>query len=187
MFVDVKPEGGMAQLDFSSQGDRSGGFVQPNLKPSAISRLTGPVTGDVAQFINGTDGRRSEAFPTPRSATCRCRCSFGCIPLGEVIEAVDDLGDTPGTGSEVCIRGEHPGRKLHQRPGAALRLRLEVVRPAGHGSRRRRSARSRARSRIWLDQAAIYARRSSPTPRPASTSSRRRSTAWSRRCISWST
>ena len=73
MFVDVKPEGGMAQLDFSSQGDRSGGFVQPNLKPSAISRLTGPVTGDVSQFINGNmDG--VDAFPSSRSPTCRCRC-----------------------------------------------------------------------------------------------------------------
>ena len=50
VFIDVLPESGMAQLDFSSQGDRSGGFVQPNLKPSAISRLTGPVTGNVSQL-----------------------------------------------------------------------------------------------------------------------------------------
>ena len=39
VFVDVKPEGGMAMLDFSAQGDRSGGYVQPNLKPSALSRV----------------------------------------------------------------------------------------------------------------------------------------------------
>ena len=44
----------MAQLDFSTQGDRSGGFVQPNLKPSALSRLTGPVTGDVTNSSTAT-------------------------------------------------------------------------------------------------------------------------------------
>ena len=94
MFVDVKPEGGMAQLDFSSQGDRSGGFVQPNLKPSAISRLTGPVTGDVTQFINGTmDG--AAAFSTPPLGDLPLPLLFGCIPLGEVLEKVTTLGDNP--------------------------------------------------------------------------------------------
>src|SRR5690606_25425147 len=53
VFLDVQDEAGMAALDFSVQGDRSGGFVQPNLKPSAISRLTGPVSGNVQNFIDG--------------------------------------------------------------------------------------------------------------------------------------
>ena len=93
VFVDVVSESGMAQLDFSSQGDRSGGFIQPNLKPSAISRLTGPVTGNVGNFISGTlDG--ADAFPTSLS-DLPLPLLFGCIPLGEVIEAVVGLGGKP--------------------------------------------------------------------------------------------
>ncbi len=93
VFVDVTTEAGMAQLDFSSQGDRSGGFVQPNLKPSAISRLTGPVTGDVGEFVKGNMDA-SSAFPGSVS-DLPLPLLFGCIPLGEVIEAVTSLGDTP--------------------------------------------------------------------------------------------
>jgi hypothetical protein len=93
VFVDVVAEAGMAQLDFSSQGDRSGGFIQPNLKPSAISRLTGPVTGNVTNFINGTlDG--ADAFPASLS-DLPLPLLFGCIPLGEVIEAVTGLAGKP--------------------------------------------------------------------------------------------
>src|SRR5215216_334522 len=93
VFVDVVAEAGMAQLDFSSQGDRSGGFIQPNLKPSAISRLTGPVTGNVTNFINGTlDG--ADAFPSSVS-DLPLPLLFGCIPLGEVIEAVTGLAGKP--------------------------------------------------------------------------------------------
>jgi hypothetical protein len=93
VFVDVASEAGMAQLDFSSQGDRSGGFIQPNLKPSAISRLTGPVTGSVSNFISGTlDG--ADAFPTSLS-DLPLPLLFGCIPLGEVIEAVTGLAGKP--------------------------------------------------------------------------------------------
>jgi hypothetical protein len=86
-------ESGMAQLDFSSQGDRSGGFVQPNLKPSAISRLTGPVTGNVTNFINGTM-TGSDAFPSSLS-DLPLPLLFGCIPLGEVIEMVTGLAGKP--------------------------------------------------------------------------------------------
>jgi hypothetical protein len=93
VFVDVTAESGMAQLDFSSQGDRSGGFVQPNLKPSAISRLTGPVTGNVSEFVQG-NLNASSAFPGSIS-DLPLPLLFGCIPLGEVIEAVTNLGDTP--------------------------------------------------------------------------------------------
>lgn len=93
VFFDVISEPGMAQLDFSTQGDRSGGFVQPNLKPSAISRLTGPVTGNVANFIAGKlDG--ADAFPKTLS-DLPLPLLFGCIPLGEVIQAVTGLAGKP--------------------------------------------------------------------------------------------
>ena len=93
VFVDVKPEGNMGLLDFSAQGDRSGGFVQPNLKPAALSRLAGPVMGDVGKFIAGkTDP--GGGFPTSLS-DLPLPLLFGCIPLGEIIKAVLDLTDTP--------------------------------------------------------------------------------------------
>ncbi|WP_457302990.1 hypothetical protein, partial [Phyllobacterium sp. P5_D12] len=80
VFVDVLSESGMAQLDFSSQGDRAGGFVQPNLKPSALSRLTGPVTGSVSNFIAGNMSG-ADAFPATLS-DLPLPLLFGCIPLG---------------------------------------------------------------------------------------------------------
>ncbi|NYT78410.1 hypothetical protein H0A71_15565 [Alcaligenaceae bacterium] len=93
VFLDVQDEAGMAALDFSVQGDRSGGFVQPNLKPSAISRLTGPVSGNVQNFIDGKmDGM--DAFPSSLSEL-PLPYLFGCIPLGAIIESVTNLADTP--------------------------------------------------------------------------------------------
>ena len=58
VFLDVETSPSMAKLDFSTQGDRSGGFVQPNLTPSALSRLTGPVTGSADKFFDGEFERR---------------------------------------------------------------------------------------------------------------------------------
>ncbi|WP_253958358.1 hypothetical protein [Rhizobium sp. WYJ-E13] len=93
IFADVKNDPNMAKLDFSSQGDRSGGFVQPNLKPNALSRFAGPVMGDVGQFIDGKVPAGG-GFPTSIS-DLPLPLLFGCIPLGEVIEAVANLVDSP--------------------------------------------------------------------------------------------
>lgn len=93
VFLDVQDEPGMAALDFSAQGDRAGGFVQPNLKPSAFSRLTGPVTGNVQSFIDGKmDGM--DAFPSSLS-DLPLPYLFGCIPLGAILETVTSIADTP--------------------------------------------------------------------------------------------
>lgn len=93
VFVDVKSEPGMATLDFSTQGDRSGGFVQPNLRPSALSRLAGPVSGNVASFVAGNLSG-SDAFPKTLS-DLPLPLLFGCIPLGDVIQAVSGLAGKP--------------------------------------------------------------------------------------------
>lgn len=93
VFVKVENDPGMAKLDFSAQGNRSGGFVQPNLKPAALSRLAGPVMGDVSQFITGNVPKGS-GFPTSVS-DLPLPLIFGCIPLGALIDAVADLTNTP--------------------------------------------------------------------------------------------
>ncbi len=93
VFADVAAEAGMAQLDFSTQGDRSGGFVMPNMKPSALSRLTGPVAGDASKFLQG-ELDPTGVFPTSLS-DLPLPLLFGCIPLGEVIQAVADLTGSP--------------------------------------------------------------------------------------------
>lgn len=93
VFANVVPDPDMAQLDFSTQGDRSGGFVMPNMKPSALSRLTGPVAGDATKFLQGKLDPTS-VFPSSIS-DLPLPLLFGCIPLGEVIQAVADLGGSP--------------------------------------------------------------------------------------------
>lgn len=93
VFLDVEQEAGMAQLDFSMQGDRSGGFVQPNLRPSGLSRLSGPVTGNVTSFAQGSMSG-ADAFPSTTSGL-PLPLIFGCIPLGELIQAVSGLAGKP--------------------------------------------------------------------------------------------
>ena len=86
VFVDVE---GPGKMDFSAQGDRSGGFLQPNLAPRALSRLAGPVMADVTQFSSGVMeqgagfGMDIQDLPLP--------LLFGCIELGDIIGAVEDL------------------------------------------------------------------------------------------------
>jgi hypothetical protein len=93
VFATIESEADMAKLDFSTQGDRSGGFVQPNLKPSALSRLTGPVAGDPAKFLQGKL-EPTGVFPSNLS-DLPLPLLFGCIPLGEVIQAVTNLSGSP--------------------------------------------------------------------------------------------
>lgn len=79
VFADILPGG--PNLDFTSQGDRSGGFVQPNLMPSGISRLAGPIAGDVTAFNSGTFNG-SDALKAINPLL------FGCIPLNELLDLV---------------------------------------------------------------------------------------------------
>ena len=92
VFADVQAGSG-PNLDFSSQGDKSGGFLQPNIKPAALSRLAGPIMSDPAQFIQGKMPAGA-GFPTSIS-DLPLPLLFGCIPLGELIEAVADLAGSP--------------------------------------------------------------------------------------------
>lgn len=125
VYADVIAAPGMAKLDFSTQGDRSGGFVQPNLTPSALSRLAGPVTGPVGRFIDGQlDGK--DAFPASMS-DLPLPLLFGCIPLGEVIALVSNLVDTP---EQIPKMGAESGNQVEQFIGALARLYEFVARLA---------------------------------------------------------
>jgi hypothetical protein len=69
------------KLDFSSQGDRSGGFVTPNLAVTALSGLSGPVGGSLDKAVAGT--------LTPQDLFQGITAKlFGIVPLTDLLEAV---------------------------------------------------------------------------------------------------
>lgn len=89
LFAELKNATG---LDFSKQGDRSGGFVMPNLTPSAITRVAGPVAGQIQDWQQGKFDPVSAlagggGLPLP--------VLFGCIPLSALIEKVADVAGKP--------------------------------------------------------------------------------------------
>jgi hypothetical protein len=98
--------GGDAKLDFSTQGDRSGGFVMPNLKPSGLSRLSGPVSGPLDKLTSGAGVAGTEMFPSSLS-DLPLPLLFGCIPLGEILKAMTGGGDKlPNFASEASSKLE---------------------------------------------------------------------------------
>jgi len=73
-------------LDFSHKSDRSGGFVAPSLDISGLSRLVGPIAGDLSDpsVLSGIVGNTFDpASFFPSSAKL-----FGVFSLGDVIAAV---------------------------------------------------------------------------------------------------
>jgi hypothetical protein len=90
VFVDVTGQG---KMDFSSQGDRSGGFMQPNLKPKALSRLAGPITSNVDGFIDN-HMPAGGGFPTD-IGELPLPLLFGCIPLADILKEVSGHLDKP--------------------------------------------------------------------------------------------
>jgi hypothetical protein len=54
VFLEADPAKAKLGVQFSSQGDRSGGLVTPDLELSALSRVTGPVSGDPSLAAAGT-------------------------------------------------------------------------------------------------------------------------------------
>lgn len=73
------------KLDFGSQGDRSGGLLQPSIVVQGLSRTLGPVAGDVAQVAAAQFDPASFFGPAPAAVM---PLLFGCIPLSELIGAV---------------------------------------------------------------------------------------------------
>lgn len=110
VFADVVDTPDMAKLDFSKQGDRSGGFVMPNLSPSALSRALGPTAGPVGDVLAGKI-KPTGFFPASGGlGDLPLPLLFGCIPLSAVIEEVSDLLDNldkaPKFASEASTKVE---------------------------------------------------------------------------------
>ena len=101
VFADI---GSGSNIDFSSQGDKSGGFIQPNLKPAALSRLVGPVMGGVVDSFIAGSTPEGAGFPRDKFSPISglpMPYLFGCIPLGAVIEAVAGSAGVPKFVSEA--------------------------------------------------------------------------------------
>lgn len=69
-----------APMNFAGKGERSGGFVTPSLAMSGLSRLTGPVGGDLAAIEAG------QFNPTSFFAGISAKL-FGVVPLADLIPA----------------------------------------------------------------------------------------------------
>jgi hypothetical protein len=74
-------------FSFAGQGDRSGGFATPGLNVKGLSRLTGPMGGDIDKAIDDPGNFSVGGFFDGISAKL-----FGLIPLKDLFKA---LGFTP--------------------------------------------------------------------------------------------
>ena len=54
VFLAAKDKGQALGIPFSSRADRSGGLVAPDMRLGGLSRITGPVGGDIASAVQGT-------------------------------------------------------------------------------------------------------------------------------------
>ncbi len=100
--VYAKLQAGGQALDFTSCGNRSGGFVQPSLAPTGLSRLKGPVSGDLAQVAAG------QFKPTDFFGSLS-PLLFGCIPLGELVKEIAGAAgfdEMPSFVTEALQEGE---------------------------------------------------------------------------------
>jgi hypothetical protein len=100
--VYAKLDAGGQALDFTSCGNRSGGFVQPSIAPSGLSRKKGPVSGNLADVAAGQ-------FKPADFFGSLAPLLFGCIPLGELVKAVAGpagFAEMPTVVTEALQQGE---------------------------------------------------------------------------------
>jgi hypothetical protein len=93
IFLEADPDPAVAKLGvpFSAQGDRSGGLVTPDLELSGISRVTGPVSGDLTAAAKGSFNP-GDWFGALSGAKL-----FGVLSLADILEEVgfDELDKLP--------------------------------------------------------------------------------------------
>jgi hypothetical protein len=88
LFLHVIASATKPKLDFSSQGDRSGGLLQPNVSITGLTRLVGPVGGDTATASSGAFDPAGFFGDLPADAMPKL---FGCIALTDLIGGVSDF------------------------------------------------------------------------------------------------
>ena len=76
-------DGAPATMSFSSQANKSGGLVQPNLDITGFSGSTGPIGGDLSKAVSNT--------PTPADFFKGLGNPklFGIVPLAELLDGID--------------------------------------------------------------------------------------------------
>ncbi|MGH9139076.1 MAG: hypothetical protein ACRD0G_18860 [Acidimicrobiales bacterium] len=74
-----------SKLEFGGQSDRSGGLVTPSIDVSGLSRLTGPIGGDIADAIG--DGVPATFDPAKFFAGVKAKL-FGVVALTDLLDAI---------------------------------------------------------------------------------------------------
>lgn len=93
VFLAADPDPAAPKLGvvFSAQGDRSGGLLTPDMVLSGLSRITGPVSGDLDTAASGSFS------PTAWFGAITGAKLFGVLPLADILDAVgfDELEKLP--------------------------------------------------------------------------------------------
>jgi hypothetical protein len=91
VFLARDPAAAAFEVKFSSQGERSGGLVTPDLSLSGLSRITGPISGDLGTSAAGSFNP-DEWFGAITGARL-----FGVLKLGDILDLVgfDELDKLP--------------------------------------------------------------------------------------------
>lgn len=91
VFLGRDPAAPQFDVKFSSQSDRSGGFVTPDLSVSGFSRISGPIAGDLTKSTGG------QLDPTSWFGALDSAKIFGVLSLSTLLKAVgfDDIAKLP--------------------------------------------------------------------------------------------
>src|SRR6185503_2717440 len=82
VFLAADPAAPKLGVAFTSKGDRSGGLVTPDMSLSGLSRLSGPVSGDLSLAVQGSFSAASWFGPIAGARL------FGVLKLGDILDDV---------------------------------------------------------------------------------------------------
>lgn len=102
VFLQADPAAAKLGVQFSSQGDRSGGLVTPDLQLSALSRVTGPVSGDIEMAAAGSFN------PSAWFGALTGAKLFGVLSLADILHDVgfDELDKLPQLSGQALSQVE---------------------------------------------------------------------------------
>jgi hypothetical protein len=106
MFLDMVQDS-VVPLNFTGQGDRSGGLVQPNMQISGLSRVMGPIAGSPTEIAKGIFNPQ-EFFAGLNAKV------FGCINLFDIIGFVGDLAGEPDLVPKMITQASNTAEQFLQ-------------------------------------------------------------------------